>query len=303
MKLAIIGAAGSIGAPTAFYTGLLGVVDEIKMIDPNTKAVKNHVLDMSQAVLARSNTKITVADYPDLGDCDIILLGAAKPQTQASSRDDWLAGNLQLLSKIQEDIAKYAHNKIIICATNPTDVFTYYLLKKLGWDKNKLMGFCINDSVRIAWGLSNVLGLEYSKFETLSIGEHGAHQVPLWSQVKYDGKPMEVALDVREKVVKAISDWTTEILAIADIRSSGWLSCVTLAQMVSDIVKGSKRPIPVTTFLDGEYGQKDICLGVPTLLGPNGVEKIVELDINADEKQQFNNAADKVRSLMKGAGL
>ena len=100
MKRTIIGAAGSIGAPTAFYTALRNVVGEIKMIDPNAKLLKNHVMDMEQAVREKSDTRITAADYSDLGDCDILMITAAKPSSNVKSREEWMTGNLQLLSRI-----------------------------------------------------------------------------------------------------------------------------------------------------------------------------------------------------------
>ncbi|MDL2307197.1 hypothetical protein LJC48_04105 [Desulfovibrio sp. OttesenSCG-928-C06] len=303
MKLAIIGAAGSIGAPTAFYTALQNVVDEIKMVDPNKDLLKNHVMDMDQAVIEASNTKVVAADYSDLGDCDIFMIVAAKPAKVAASRDEWLADNLGLLKFIQADIKKYAHNKPIICATNPSDVCTYYLYRELGWDRNKIIGFCVNDGVRVKWALSHLMNLDYKKLDAMCIGEHGIMQVPLWDHVTYDGKPLTIPADIRKAAPEMIENWLQEFLPVASTRTTGWLSAISLASLVRDIAQGSKRPIAVTTPLDGEYGQKGICLGVPAILGPNGVEKIVELDLAQEQKDQMNAAAAKVRGLIEASGI
>ena len=254
-------------------------------------------------MLQKSDIWMTTAAYSHLGDCDILMITAARPSSNVSSSDEWMTSNLQLLSRIQQDIGKYASNKILISATNPSDVCTYYHYKNLGWDRSKIIGFCVNDSVRVRWALSIVMGLDYKEIDALCIGEHGPKQVPLWDKVTYRGKPLEVPVELREKAYQTIDAWTTEFLTIADARTTGWLSCISLSQLVADIAQGSKRPISVTTPLDGEYGQKGICLGVPAILGPNGVEKIVEMELSPSESADFQEAATKVRGLLKDAGI
>ncbi len=194
-------------------------------------------------------------------------------------------------------------DKLLINATNPSDVCTYFHYKQLGWDRKKIIGFCVNDSIRIKWGLHQIMGLDYRKLDCLCIGEHGVRQVPLWGSVSYDGEPLAVPREVREEVVRAINDWTLEYLGVCESRTSGWLSALGMLELVRAVVRADpEKPISVTTFLDGEYGETDVCLGVPAIVSPDGVEKIVEWPLDDAEKRQYREAADKVRGLIRDAG-
>jgi malate dehydrogenase len=303
MKLAIVGAAGSIGSPSAFYIAQRNIVDKIIMIDPNQKLLKNHAMDMTQAVLEVSDSEISIGDYKDLGGADIIVLSAAQPAAAVTSRNAWLKGNLELLRDVTGEIKKYARDKVMVVVTNPVDICTYYVYKQLGWSRDKIIGFNVNDSVRVRWALHKTTGLEYKKLDGLCIGEHGACQVPLFSQVTYAGQPLELTEEVRAATRKAVRDWTTEFLELADARTTGWLCCITLSDVIADLVNGSKKPIVSTTPLEGEYRERDICLGVPVMLGPTGIREIVDLPISAEERAQFHEAADNVRRVIRAAGL
>jgi malate dehydrogenase len=303
MKLAIVGAAGSIGSPTAFYTAQRNIVEEIILIDPNQKLLKNHAMDMEQAVLEVSSTKISIGDYKDLAGVDIIMMSAAQPSSVVTSRNLWLKGNLELLKDITGEIKRHANNKVFIMVTNPVDICTYYVYKELGWDRSKFVGFSVNDSVRVRWALHKTTGLDYKKLDTLCIGEHGSHQVPLFSQVTYAGEPLAISEEVKATTRKAIEDWTAEFLELADARTTGWLCCLTLSDLVAEIVQGSKKPIVSTTPLEGEYREQDVSLGVPVMLGPEGIREIVSLPVSADELAQFHEAANRVRGLIREAGL
>lgn len=303
MKLAIIGAAGSIGAPIAYRIATENLFEEIKMVDIRRDLLKNHVMDMAQAVVEKSDTKVSLAEYDAIGDCDIFVNVAAAPASNVSSRDEWLAGNLKMLEGMHANLKKVVHNKVLINATNPSDVCTYYHYKHLGWDRKKIIGFCVNDSIRIKLGLNQLMGLEYKKLDCLCVGEHGIKQVPLWGSVTYDGEPVNVPLDIREKIMKGIHDWTAEYLTVCEGRTSGWLSSVGMTELVTAVVKGNNKPIAVTTPLEGEYGQRGVCLGVPAFLSPDGVEEIVEWPLDENEQRQYAEAADKVRGLIKDAGV
>ena len=304
MKAAILGAAGSVGAPTAFYTAQRNILEEIVLIDPKEKLLKNHTMDMAQAVQeAPSDTQVRVGAYKDLAGVDIIVVAAAEPAPITSSRDAWLQNNLKMLDEICAQIKKYANNQIIITVTNPADVCNYYIYKKLNWDRKKIVGFCLNDSMRIRWALHKATGLDFNKLDCFCMGEHGVMQVPIYSLAKYDGQPFTVSEEIKIGAKKASDDWVDEFLKIADVRTTGWLCCITISKLIAAIIKGGPEVLPVTTPLDGEYGEKNVCLGVPVLLGPEGIRRIVDLPITAEEKSQFHAAAEKVRGLIKSTGL
>lgn len=304
MKLAIIGAAGSIGAPSAYRIAMDNLFEEIKLVDIRRDLLKNHVMDMSQAVIEASDTKVTFAEYDEIGDCDIFMNVAAAPAGNVSSRDEWLAANLETLRDIHRELKKVAHNKVLINATNPSDVCAWFHYKHLGWDRGKIIGFCVNDSIRIKWALRQLMGLDYRKLDCLCIGEHGVKQVPLWGSVTYDGHRLEVPPEIRARAVRAVNDWTADYLTVCAERTSGWLSALGMLELVRGLVKGDpQRPIAVTTPLAGEYGEKDVCLGVPAILSPKGVERIVEWPLDEEEKRQYHEAAEKVRGLIREAGI
>lgn len=303
MKLGIIGGAGLLGSTTAFYAGMSGALTEIKLVDVKENMVMSHVMDMDQALSTLSPTRVVKANYPDLGDCDIILITASLPERNVSNRNEYLQGNLALVRDICENIKRFCKDKIVINATNPIDVFNYVVWKLLLWPKEKILGFSINDSVRFRWAVANVKNVPIASVSAICVGEHGEGQVPLFSDVQIDGMPAALTVVEQASVNSAVSNWFKEYQALNSGRTSGWTSALGLGKMITAIAKDSREVIPCSVILDGKYGQSDVSIGVPVTLGRNGVGHINTFSMSESEQDNFCQAAEKIRGLVASIGF
>jgi len=295
MKLGIVGGAGLLGSTTAFVLGMRDVVDEIKLVDLNDNAAKNQAMDMGQAILPFSKTKITAAHYEDLGDCEVILVTANMSTRQVTDRSERLKDNMGLLGPITKEIKTYCkQDPIVIICTNPVDVFTYVGWKLMGSATSKVIGFSSNDTMRLKWAISEVKGVDYRSLECVCIGEHGDSQVRLMDQVTCDGKPMTFTEAEKAEIIKLTGDWFKEFSSLNIKRSTGWTSGVNLAEMIEAIVTDSKKLLPCSAVFSGEFGYSDVACGALCRLGKGGVEEIT-LPLNDEQKAEMDAATAKIK--------
>lgn len=295
MKLGIVGGAGLLGSTTAFALGMRDVVEEIKLVDLNDNAAKNQAMDMGQAILPFSKTKITAAHYEDLGDCEVILVTANMSTRQVTDRSERLKDNMGLLGPITKEIKTYCkQDPIVIICTNPVDVFTYVGWKLMGSATSKVIGFSSNDTMRLKWAISEVKGVDYRSLDCVCIGEHGDSQVRLMDQVTCDGKPMTFTEEETAQIIKLTGDWFKEFSALNVKRSTGWTSGVNLAEMIEAIVTDSKKLLPCSAVFSGEFGYTDVACGALCRLGKGGVEEIT-LPLNDQQKSEMDAAVAKIK--------
>lgn len=303
MKLGVIGGAGLLGSTTAFYAGTQGIFSEIKLLDVKENVLRSHVMDMDQALLPLSDTRVTFADYSDLGDCDIILIAASLPERAVDNRNEYLQGNLKLVRTICENLKQYAKDKIIINTTNPIDVFNYAVWKLLDFPREKMIGFCINDTLRLKWALSKVRNVPYSDIDAIVLGEHGDGQVPVLSGVKIGGSPANLTADEIEKADTTIGNWFREYQALDSKRTTGWTSAINITKIMRCIVEESDEVLNCSAILDGQFGQKDVSIGVPVKLNKNGIASIESIDLADTEKAKFDKTSDHLRELIASIGF
>ena len=295
MKLGIVGGAGLLGSTTAFVLGMRDVVDEIKLVDLNDNAAKNQAMDMGQAILPFSKTKITAAHYEDLGDCEVILVTANMSTRQVTDRSERLKDNMGLLGPITKEIKTYCkQDPIVIICTNPVDVFTYVGWKLMGSATSKVIGFSSNDTMRLKWAISEVKGVDYRSLDCVCIGEHGDSQVRLMDQVTCDGKPMSFTEEETAQIIKLTGDWFKEFSGLNIKRSTGWTSGVNLAEMIEAIMTDSKKLLPCSAVFSGEFGYTDVACGALCRLGKGGVEEIT-LPLNDQQKAEMDAATAKIK--------
>ena len=297
MKLAIIGGAGLLGSTTAFRVSMLDVVDEIVLIDIKENMVKSHAMDMGQAISEYNQTSIKAGTWHDLENSDIVLLSASMPETNVKSRLEYLEANIKIIQSVCRNIKDYCPQTVIVNATNPVDAINHAILDFTGIDKNHLIGFCRNDTLRMKWSIAKVIGINTTDVEAICIGEHGEKQVPLFSQVKIKGEPFTLNEEQKSKVLYETSNWFTNYQALNSGRTSGWTSALGLARLIQCIATDSNEILPCSVVLQGEYGLRDVSVGVPVRIGPNGVKEIVELEISEKERAGLYDAADKIRRL------
>lgn len=299
MKLGIIGGAGLLGSTTAFLVGIEDIVQEIKLTDLNENLLEGHVMDMKQAVLPVSKTKIISCKNEDLHDCDIILITASLPERKTDNRNEYLQDNLKIVKSICNDLKKFDKEKIVITCTNPIDAFNYVNWKLLGWDRRKLIGFSLNDTLRMKWAVSNVIGKDYHKLDGLCIGEHGDGHVCLFDQMTYDNRPLELTEEEKKEANKLTADWFRTYQELDCKRTTGWTSAVNLAKMIKVIVTDSKELIPCSTILLNEYDYEGLSMGMPVILGKNGVEDIRLPELTKMQRENLDNTASKIKALIE----
>jgi malate dehydrogenase len=298
MKLGIIGGAGLLGSTTAFVVGMKDILDEIKLVDLNKSVLGSHVMDMGQALLPISKTKITKADYSDLSDCDIIVITASLPERKVDNRNEYLQGNLGIMKPICESLREFTKEAIVLTCTNPIDVFNYVTWKLLGWNKNKILGFDLNDTLRLKWSVASVTGLEYGKLNGYCIGEHGDGQVRLFDQMTYEGRPINLTDEQAISSTKLTADWFRTYQELESKRTTGWTSAVNLAEIIEAIATDSGKVIPCSIILTGENGYEGVSMGMPVSLGKDGVKEIALPELTTTQKEQLNNTAEKIKGLI-----
>jgi malate dehydrogenase len=304
MKLGIIGGAGLLGSTTAFCVGQKGVADEIKLVDVKENVLMAHVMDMNQALLPVSGTKIRAAGYEDLHDCDLILVTASLPERKVESRAEYLNGNMRIVLPICKKLKEVCKkDAILLSATNPVDVFTYVYWKLLGWDRSRILGFSANDTLRLKWAAELVTGKEFDKIDAMCIGEHGDGQVRLYAQMKYDGSPMKVTKEERTQIEEATANWFRDWQELDSGRTTGWTSGVMLSEMIAAIALDKESTVPCSVVLEGEMGYRDVAMGMPVVLGREGVKEIKNIVLTDEQRIHLDAAAKKIQKQIKSIEL
>lgn len=289
MKIGVIGGAGTLGATSAFVIAGQNLAKEICLIDIKKNVAKSHEMDMGQAAAAFSETKITSGGFEQLAGSDIVLVTVGIPEGQVSSRMDYLAGNLRIMASVCQQIERYASSALIITATNPLDVIHSMLPRFMSTRPDRLIGFSLNDSYRLRWAVAKVVGVDINEVDAMVLGEHGEEQCPLFSRIFVRGERRELLLEQAEEVQTMIRTWFSEYQALNSGRTSGWLSAVNIARIVRAIVQDTRELLPCSVI-----GSDGISIGQPVILGKNGVEQIVDIEMNEVEYKQFKTARDKV---------
>lgn len=303
MKLGIIGGAGLLGATTAFFAGSKNILDEIKLVDLNENMAMSHAMDMGQALQGISRTKVSKAGYPDLGDCDIILITASLPERNVANRNEYLEGNLGVVTPICQSLKTCCKKEaIVINATNPVDVFNYVVYRQLGWDRRKMIGFSANDTLRLKWATNLVTGREIGRLDALCVGEHGDGQVRLYDQMRYDGEPLVLTEEEKKQIEEKTANWFTEYQALRSGRTSGWTSAVSLTSIIEAIAGDTRAVIPCSAVLEGEMGYEGISMGMPVCLGKEGIAEIKDPGFTDKQKLQLDKTGEKIKGLLQGIG-
>lgn len=296
MKLAVIGGNGLIGSTTAFLAAQKGLFDEIKLIGRRKNMLLSHAMDMEHALMLFSKTKVTASEYESIGDCEVIFITAGAPEREVATRDEFIKDNIKIIDEIAGNLDKYNKDGIILIATNPIDVFNYYLYKKLHRNRNKMLGFSANDSLRLKWAISQEFNLEYDKLEGCCIGEHGEGQVPLMNLIRYDGKPFEISEEKKPLIKNRLLDWFRDFQRLNGKRTSGWTSSIMAVDILEAIVTDSGRTIECSVPLEGELGYDNVSVGMPVSLGRQGAREILVPKLSNDEKKALDAAVEKIKS-------
>jgi len=301
-KVTVVGA-GAVGATVADNIARKELVKDLVLLDIKEGLSEGKSLDMTQtASLLGFDTTVTGStnDYSKTANSDVVVITSGIPRKPGMTREELIGINAGIVKGVTENILKYSPNAIFIIISNPMDTMTYLALKTAGVAKNKIIGMGgILDSARFKCYLSAAIGCSPNDLQATVIGGHGdTTMVPLTRLATYNGTPVSNLLDA-ETLSKVAADTMVGGATLTGmLGTSAWYAPGAAgATLVESIIRDEKKLFPCCVYLDGEYGQKDICLGVPVVVGKNGWEKIIDFHLNAEEMDKFNKAADAVRNM------
>lgn len=297
-KITIIGA-GRVGESTAQAIATKDMSREIVLIDIREGAAEGAALDIQEvAPLFKFDTHVTGgSDYALMTDSDLIIITAGLPRKPGMSRSDVLGSNIPIIDEIVDAAMKYAPDSILLFVTNPVDVITYYAQKKTGWPRNRVFGQAgVLDSSRMSSFISMETGYSSHDINTMVLGGHGDTMVPMLRFATISGIPVSnfLSQDKLDAIVERTRNGGAEILSLRQNSSAFDAPAASVTDMVDAIVNDRKRIMPTVCVLEGEYGHDDIAIGVPVVLGKNGIEEIFNLEMTNEEKADFDQSADIV---------
>ena len=297
-KVGIVGA-GAVGASAAFSLVMLGTCHEVMLFDIAPGVATGKAIDIGQAaVYSPRGTIVTAAEKPeDMKDCDIVVITAGVPRKSDMTRADLLNINAKIVSQVVDNIKKNSPNAIILCVSNPLDVMTYVVHKLTGWDRSRVIGMAgALDGARMIYQIQQKVGFGYGRTRALVIGDHGQNMIPYPEVSAVGGVPLNQIIDSSEmeEIKQKTRDGGAEI--VSHLKTSGYYAPGrSIAVMVEAILDDAKIVMPSSVLLDGEYGYKDVTLGVPVVLGAKGVEKIIELDLDDEMKAKLDVSMNSIK--------
>ena len=308
-KISLIGA-GQIGGTLAHMIALKGLADII-LFDIAEGIAKGKALDIAQSSgVSGFNVSLEGTNkYEDIKDSDVIIITAGVPRKPGMSRDDLLGINLKIIKEVAEGIKKFSPKAFVICITNPLDVIVMALQKYSGLSAKKIVGMAgILDTSRFKYFLSQALKTPINKIDSLVLGGHGDTMVPMPNYTKIDGKSLSSLISenkISKDQLNAIVDRTrtggAEIVKYLEKGSAFYAPAASGIEMAESYIKNLKKVLPCAALLNGEYGVKNLYAGVPVIIGNNGVEKIIELDLSKEEKDNFDKSIKAVQDLFSAA--
>ncbi len=301
-KVTVIGA-GNVGATVAYSVARKDIVKEVVLIDIKEGLSEGKALDMWEtSAIDQFSTKVigSTNDYDKTKNSDVIVITSGLPRKPGMSRDDLISTNAKIVHDVTKKALEKSPNAIIIIVSNPLDVMSYAAFKTAGISSHKVFGMAgILDTARFRAFLADEMGTSPKDIQALLLGGHGDTMVPLPRFTTVNGIPITqyIKEDRLDEIVTRTKKGGGELVNL--MGTSAWYAPgAAAAQMVEAIVKDEKRTFPVCALLNGEYGMENIYLGVPVVLGKNGIEKIIELDLSKSEMNDLKVSADAVKKVM-----
>ena len=297
-KVGIVGA-GFVGATAAYSLAIQGTCHEVVLYDINTDVAIGKALDIGQSTsYSPKGTIVTAAkDASDLSGCDIVVITAGVPRRNEMTRADLLMINAKIMKDVVGNIMKYSPDAVILCVSNPLDIMNYVIHKMTGWERNRIVGMAgALDGARMAYQINQTVGYGSGQTRAMLIGDHGQHMIPMPHISAVGGVPLDQIISKKdmEGIIARTKDGGAEIVKHLGT-SAYYAPGRAISIMVEAILDDSKIVMPSSVILDGEYGYKDISVGVPVVLGANGVEKIIELELDDETKEKFKVSVDSIQ--------
>ena len=303
-KITLIGA-GQIGGTLAHLISIKELGDVV-LFDVEESLAKGKALDIAQStsVDGFNINLIGTNSYKDTENSDVIIITAGVPRKPGMTRDDLLETNLKIIKQVGQEIKKTSPNAFVICITNPLDIMVMALQKYSGLPTNKVVGMAgILDTSRFKYFLSQELKVPVKNIETLVLGGHGDTMVPMPNHTTVNGNSLSdfIKKDKLELIIERTRKGGAEIIKFLQKGSAFYAPAASGVEMAESYLKDQRKILPCAAYLNGEYGVKHLYAGVPVIIGKNGVEKVVEIDLSSEEKEQFNLSIKAVKDLYRAA--
>ena len=308
-KITLIGA-GQIGGTLAHLIALKGLADVV-LFDVAVGVAKGKALDIAQSSpISKFNIQLTGTDnYEDTKNSDVIIITAGVPRKPGMTRDDLLSINLKIIKQVAQGIKNTSPNAFVICITNPLDIMVMALQKYSGLPKNKVIGMAgILDSSRFIYFLSQELKISVDKIKSFVLGGHGDTMVAMLGSTEVEGikisdllKKGKISQEKLDSIIDRTKKGGAEIVKYLEKGSAFYAPAASGVEMAESYLKDLKKQLPCAVYLNGEYGTKDLYAGVPVVIGSDGVEKIIELNLSQEEKANFEKSVKAVKDLFDAA--
>ena len=308
-KISLIGS-GQIGGTLAHLIAMKELGDVV-LFDVAEGLAKGKALDLSQSTAVDGlDVKITgTSDYSDTSNSDVIIITAGVPRKPGMTRDDLLGTNLNIIKQVAEGIKDTSPNAFVICITNPLDVIVMALQKYSGLPKNKVIGMAgILDTSRFKFFLSQELNVPIKEIDSFVLGGHGDTMVPVPNRTTVSGKSLmdyvnegKITSDRLDEIIDRTRKGGAEVVKLLQTGSAFYGPAASGVEMAESYLKNQNKILPCAAYLNGEYGINDLYVGVPVVIGANGIQKVVELDLDVEEKKHFDISIDAVKELFDAA--
>jgi malate dehydrogenase len=300
VKVTIVGGAGGVGASTAFNLALQRGGHEIVLVDNRPEMITSHVMDLEQVLEQCPGCAVRGGEPADVRDADVVVLLSATPLTAGTPRVEYLAKNALIADELADALGpEWAGTLVVV--TNPVDPLVTRLHRRTGLDRRRVLGYTVNDSLRLRTGFAKALGVPPGSVEAWVLGEHGDESVPLLDRVSVDGVHVDPTSAQEAAALEYYHTWYTIHVALDSGRSSTWTSGLGVARMVTAL-EGPGELWPASVVLDGEYSIAGVAVTVPVTIGRGGAEEIHEWDLRPDQLEALRASAAFVRAALDSVG-
>lgn len=300
-RIVIIGV-GAVGATTAYTLLLRRRVDELVLIDSNKAKAAGDALDMNHGMPFLGNTKVWAGDYSDCASADIIIITAGAAQKTGETRIDLLKRNVQIFESITKEVLPHNRDAILLIASNPVDVMSYFTWKRSGWPANKVIGSgTLLDSARFRYLIGEQLNIDPKSIHAHIVGEHGDSELPLWSLANIAGTSINLSEADKQNIFAHTRDAAYEIIQAKG--ATYYAIALALDRICTAILRNEAAVLNVSTLLSDYHGISDVYLGVPCIVDRTGVREVLSLDITEAEKELLNKSAAKLKEIIQSIAL
>jgi len=294
-KVSVVGAAGTVGAAAGYNIALRDIADELVYVDiPDQEDVTiGQAADTNHGVAYDSNTTVRQGTYEDTAGSDVVVITAGIPRQPGQTRIDLAGDNAPIMDDIGSSVAEHNDDYVTITTSNPVDLLNRHLYETGNRAREKVIGFGGRlDSARFRYVLANRFDTQVQNVEATILGEHGDAQVPVFSKVRIDGEDPDFTDDEREEILGELQESAMDVIERKG--ATEWGPATGVAHMVEAVLRDTGEVLPGSVVLDGEFGHSDTAFGVPVKLGADGVEEIVEWELDDYERELMDEAADKL---------